>query len=116
MENFKIDLNQAKAKLIFSKTIFDENSEEQVPLIINNLNVGTYTLGTYSKWYSQRLDKGERTIPNVGKFVNGLLMQKYGIDTRNWGSDNNILENDLKTIGCNNIGEWFDKYMESNID
>lgn len=102
-------------KLKISKTIFDENSKEEISLIINNINVGTYTLGTYSKWYLQRLNKGERTIPNVGKFVSGLLKKKYGIDTRNWNSDNDLLENDLKIMGSNSVGEWFEQYMVYEI-
>lgn len=100
-------------QLNIEKIVYDVNSTERKNLIIFDKNVGTYNFGIFSKWYLSRVQKTKTTIPNIGKYVCGLLCKEYQIDIKNL----DILEIVEEKIKENyqDIGEWFEeKVLKEN--
>ncbi|MCR4618700.1 MAG: hypothetical protein K5669_11030 [Lachnospiraceae bacterium] len=76
-------------KVTFSHEVFNPDSEERIPLIIKDVNVGDYSFGTYSKWMINRIDKNMRDIPDIPTYLCWLIRDNFGIEMRD---TNKILE------------------------
>ena len=94
--------------MTISKQNYNESDNEQIHLIINNMDVGTYSSNLYNKWYIKRINEGKRTIPDISKYIVGLIYNLYNIDL--------YYEKDMhkinQIIGYENIAKWFESYME----
>lgn len=101
-------------ELTISKTIYDVNSSEEKELIIFNRPVGTYNFGLYSRWYLGRMKNTGRTIPDVGRFVCGLLCREFNIDINNVDALISV-ENNIKEQ-YKDIGKWFEERILKSYD
>ena len=106
---FNSNKSSSNIKMTISKQNYNESDNEQIHLIINNVDVGTYSSNLYNKWYIKRINEGKRTIPDISKYIIGLIYNLYNIDL--------YYEKDMhkinQIIGYENIAKWFESYMES---
>ena len=89
-----------------------ENNCGEKELFINNVYVGNYLASTYNNWYLNKIQQGMRSIPNIGKYVNGLIYKKTGIEI----TTNDDVLKICRLLSVNSIGEWFENYMRTNND
>lgn len=99
-------------QLNIEKFILNENSNEKKDLVIFNENVGTYNWGLFSKWYISYIDKTGKSIPNIGKYVCGLLCKEFLIDIKDINTLR-LIEQDIQKE-FKDIGQWFEEKVLKN--
>jgi hypothetical protein len=97
-------------QVALKKIIYDVSSTEQIPLIMNGINVGSYSFGTFSKWSIMRMNKMMREIPDISIYISWLINEHFNIELK----DPNFVDKALERCD-GDIGRWFEQIMENEL-